>query len=484
MASPRLRAFIRDPGELGLPVNIDQVPIFLGTASSGSIAAAKSFGNLAAVEAEYGMGTLVDVASDFFALGGTTFYALRLTGSVAGAASAIVQSGSGADLLLTGSTHHHDLSVRVVAQTTGTVSGGAQTIVYSLDAWTIEGLEPTYSQPVTLPANGTITIPGTGLTLIFNAAESMAAGEVYTFTTSAPYYSATEVAVATPLVQTPTAGAWTYAVYCGDHATSASAANTVGAAIEAQCTTLFSKLKPSGFLMGASKDTPANVLTAFASSAFDPPFGSVGYGGFFAVNSKSTAGRGFLRLREHEMAGARIAFLPISTDPGSLGEPALKRIVGLDYDQRVEGDSLHDARIAIGRTFDPAIAQGVYINRQRLLAATGSDFVSWQAAATMIAVLRRNIAVSIRYLLQGLRQNADLTMNTSDVAIIEGDLARDNDNNFMIPLNGRGIPGHVSAIKSTVSTTTQLPSVDITTRVRPLGYPTDITLTTMFAREA
>jgi len=409
---------------------------------------------------------------------------LRLTGSVAGSASAIVQSGAGADLLLTGSAHHHDLSVRIVAQSTGDVDTGTQTIVYSLDAWSIEGIDPTYSQPVAIPANGTLPIPGTGIVLVFNDAEAMVTGEVYTFTTSAPFYSATEVAVATPLVQTPTAGAWTYAVYCGDHATSASAANTVGAAIEAQCSTLFGKLKPSGFLMGASKDTAANVLTAFASSAFDPPFGSVGYGGFYVVNSKSLAGRGFLRMREHEMAGTRIAFMMISDDPGAIGLGSLDRVVGLDYDQRTQGDSLHDARISIGRTFDPAIAQGVYINRQRILAATGSDYVSWQAAATMIAVLRVDIPIALRYLLAGLRQNSDLTMNASDIAIIEGDLGRGNTDAFITPLNSRGIPGHVSAIGATVSKTTQLPSVDITTRVRPLGYPDDITLTTMFAREA
>lgn len=485
MASPRIRFYLRDPGDIAAAIENEQLPFFLGTSSTGSVAVAKSFGSLEDVETEYTMGTLVDIAALFFALGGTTFRCLRLTSSVAGALrGSIAQSGTGADLLLTNSVHHHDTQVKVEALSTGDVDTGTQLIRYTLADWTIEGIQPTYSEPVTLPASGIYPIPNTGIILNFNDAEAMAEGETYTFATDAPYYTATEVAVATPILQTPAAGDFTCLVYCGDHATDAAAANTVGVAIEAQCLALFNAFKFTGFAHGGSKDaTPADVVTNTVSTAYDPPFGTVGYGGFYVVNPRPEIGRAIMRIREHEVFALLLPAMKISTDPARVASGALPLVVGLDYDKRTQGDSLHDARISIGRTFNPPAQEGVFINRQRLLSASNSDFTTWPHAAVMIAALRAMYPVVNLYLVEGLRQTATSTMDPRDIALMREDCNRALTAALVTPDNVRGIQGHVSEASATISATVQLPAVGGTIRIRPLNYATDIEFTFMFAGE-
>ena len=126
-------------------------------------------------------GPLRDLIVSALSLANTTVYAVPLVGSVDGAVSAIVKSldATGTGTLTVLGLPRNDYSVVLEVKCSGALNEASAIV-------TVDGIA---SSRFTIPENGEYELPGTGLTLKFTiGAEevSFVAGDVYSFTTSAP----------------------------------------------------------------------------------------------------------------------------------------------------------------------------------------------------------------------------------------------------------------------------------------------------------
>jgi hypothetical protein len=487
---PTISIGLVDPGSLGQPANTDQVPIYAGVAPQGTTYAVQTFGNVPDAEAEFGECHLVDVIAAAFADGADSVMAARLPLSTAGdddwepdtdGDELAIDSVSG--------TPYQFLRVRIECidgDGATAVSAGTLSFRYSLDAWDIPFVNPTWSAATVVPASGALVLGNTGLTVNLDTAQTPAALDDTTFDTIPGHYSATEVAAFRDYLKSPLAAGWSYVCYTGD-AQTASAANTIAQAIDAQNAQLFAAAYFGSALFGTGLEDDTDVITAFASTAADPPFLSAGFGYGYKTNPRSQVGRGRIALREHEVASLRIANSLVSTDPGRTASGALSKIVGLSYDAALQGSALHNARISALRTWEPA-SKGVYIQRQRLLSDVASNFTTWQHAAVMVQALRAAHRVAFQLVLETLRRKSTGTLDDRDAVDIEeatqAEIVRTLGPSATAgPLNVRGTPGHISAVGVSVSRIVLLPAVRVTIKIRPLGWAEDLTFTLEYADE-
>lgn len=479
MSGPSISLQLIDPGASGRPVNTDQIPVYVGIAAQGSTTEVKTSTRPSQLVTEYLRGHLVDAASHHLAVGNREVKTLRVAATTPGAVD-IDDSGPGFLSSVTG-TPTQFLSVVIEVVTSALVSSGNCAVRYSLDHWTIPGIEPTWSPTTKIPSNGQLPLSDTGLIAVFDTGDTPTVGDDVTFTTTPGEYNSGSVASAADVIRLPSAGDSTYWVFCGETAL-ASSANTLATAIEGEILESFNAARFHGALVGGGLGSDSSLVTAIASQAIDPPFLSMGYGAAYVTNPVNAIGRGRLGLREHEVAAARIGLLLISTDPGRTASGELERVVGTDYDAAVEGDTLHDARVAVLKTWEPA-SEGFFIQRQRLLSSNVSNFISWQHAAIMIAALRAAHRVAFALVLEHFRTTEGNTLDPREAADIQSAVNAELERVLITPLNVRGMSGHVSAVGSTVSLSTELPAIDIEIRIRPLGYGEDLTFTLQYANE-
>jgi hypothetical protein len=235
-------------------------------------------------------------------------------------------------------------------------------------------------------------------------------------------------------------------------------------------------------LQGGGLGTDADLITAIAGTSIEPPFLSLGYGAAYVTNPSNAVARGRLALREHEVAAARISSSLISTDTGRTASGPLARVVGTDYDAAVEGDALHDARVSVLRTWEPA-SQGIFVQRQLLLSSNVSNFIAWPHAAVMLVALAAAHRVAFRLVLEIFRRTSTGTMNPKDAADIDAAVEAELERVLLEPTNVRGNTGHVTALSATTSLTAALPAIEITIRISPLGYGEEISFTLQYADE-
>lgn len=485
MAAPSITIQLIDPGSLATPTSTDQIPLYIGVSNAGDLGEIQEFARPDLVAAEYEFGHLVDVASHALALGASSVRCLRIAATVAGDVTPLESDPTLLvdDIVATGTGYLNDLRVRVqaVTGTSGAVSAGAVKVRYSLDAWDLPDIDPTWSGTITVPANGRISVPHVGLRIDLDTAQTPEAGDEWTGDVTAAHYASTEVAALLAELKTAQAGPITCLVFCGD-ALTASAANTLAQAYASLLGLLFADARFVGALAGASKDTDTAIITATASTTSDPPWLGVGYGTAYVTASTAAVGRGVLALREHEVVGATIAQLLVSTDPGRTASGALPRVVATDYDAADHGEALHDARIAALRSWEPAL-RGLYVQRQRLLAPTPSNYVSWQHAAIMIVACRIAHRIAALTVLENMRTVASGAIDPRDATDVETAIRADLVRTLMDPTNARGTRGHVSAVGVAVDRVIALPAMAIDVRIRPLGYVEDLDVRLQYAGE-
>jgi Protein of unknown function (DUF2586) len=191
MTYPSVNVAVKDGG-LGVVVeNINGVVAIVGIASAGPTNQATIINDSNVLKSTFGRGPLVEKGLYKLELSGGPLVAVRINGSVAGTFSAVTKTGTGLSVLtLTGSTPLDDLNFAVkIAAGGASPATAAVTFQYSLDG----GLN--YSALIALPASGVYVVPGVGVTLNFSAA-TLVAEDVYSFTTSAPGYTNTELGLA------------------------------------------------------------------------------------------------------------------------------------------------------------------------------------------------------------------------------------------------------------------------------------------------
>lgn len=484
MSAPSISLALVNPGGSGAPPSIDQVPIFVGTAESGTVGTIYTVGTAKAARDILTRGHLLKVVEYAFARGAESVKFCRETGSVSAVTSSVSQVGSGGTVAISG-TISEELSCQIRI-TTGAGVGAAAGVAkfqYTLDNFADSGVDPTWSDIITVPSGLAYTFPGTAMVATFDDdPTAIAAGDTFSWTTKPPHYGATEIADVTESVQEPAAGDATFICYTGQPAT-ASAANTVAAAVNSQIATLFAAAFFFGAVTGGGRGTAAELVTATASTVATVPFVGIVYGFGYVTNPVSQPGRGIVALCAQDIAAVRIMESKISTPPGRTASGALASVTGTDYDARLEGSALYDARLGALTTYQARLSGGVFVQDVRLLDAPTGDFQSWPDAAVMITALRAVHPVAWLQIQEIFRQNADLTMDARDRVTLKSACDRALSNTLLTPLNVRGFEGHVSAANSVVSKTTQLPAIQVDIAIRRLGVGKFITFSLRYAGE-
>jgi hypothetical protein len=478
MAGPSITLSLVDPGAAKNPVDSSQIPVYVDIAEGGSLTEVKTFTKSAAIETEYTRGVLVDAGKNHLAAGNNEVKLLRVAATTAGVASGADIGGALLSTVTGTPTQFLSVTIEIVTVGAGAISGGDYVCRYSLDDWSIPNISKTWSPNVTVPASGAVPLSGTGLTANLVTAASPSALDTASFTTTPGEYDAAAITAARTQLIHATAGIFTFVCY-GEYSTAA-LANTAAAAVEAELLAMFGLAKFVGALSGGGLGADSTVVTAFASAESSPPFLSIGYGMVYVTNPTSQIARGRIGLRQHHVASAEIAGMLVSTDPARTANGALSRVVGTDYDAADEGDTLHDARISVMRTWLPA-SQGIFIQRQRLLSAAISNFTTWPHAAVMLEALKAAHRVAFLIVADTLRKNSDSTMDARDRKDLESACNAELKRVLLDPLNVRGNPGHVTTATAEVNSATLLPAVDIDIRLGSHEWPDDVTMTLQYA---
>lgn len=471
MALPRVKTEVKD-GALGLvSPGGENVPVLVGACTSGDTNVLQSFGDLQALKDTLTSGPLATAAAFVLNVAGGTVYVVRVPSSVAGAAGTVTKTepaGKDSEGTMTVAGAALDAySVRVEVLTDGTtLAAGGATFRYALDYSAVDPTAAVYSPTYPVPTAGTFVVPGTGLTLTFVDGSDvdiafLNAGDAFTFTTTAPYYSSSEalagvdVALADPsnffkvhLVGTPA---------------SVSAAATLATSLAAR---LDSAANVYRFLYGTvelPQDTDANLKTgtaSFASARVELAAGFADYvspldrGGMKGVGFKASAALA---------STARAALVPVSEHLGQVSRGPVGGILRLYRDERVT-PGLDEARMTTLRTH--VGRPGFFITRGRLSYSPGSDYQRVEYRRVM-DVAARSVSLDAQFYL-----NSSVAVDSAG-RIAEED-ARSIESTLSSGLRNELVqPGQVSAVSVQVNRTDNLVSTGtlrVKARVRPLGY--------------
>ena len=195
MSLPEVRLTILD-GALGiLPPSLDQVHLKVGVCNAGSTNVVQAFSDVSAMRTALGNGPLVEAIASCLVTptqgrAPSPVYALRIATTATGSASSVtatrVASSTGT-VATTGSAPVDSYEVRVRVAATG--GRGVGTFQVSYDG----GL--TYGAATTIPTGGTSADSATGVTLVFDTG-TFDAGDLFSFNTTEPQYTAAELATA------------------------------------------------------------------------------------------------------------------------------------------------------------------------------------------------------------------------------------------------------------------------------------------------
>lgn len=471
MALPRVKTEVTD-GALGLvSPGGENVAVLVGTCTSGPLNVLMSFGDLKVVKDTLGSGPLAEYVAFILSTAGGTVYAVRVPSSVAGAAGAVTKTepiGKDSEGTMTVAGSALDAySVRIEVMTSGTtMAGSGATFRYSLDYSAVDPDSAVYSPTYPVPTTGSFVVPGTGLTLTFADGADvdvvfLNAGDAFTFTTTAPYYSSSEALAGVDAALADPATYFT-AHLVGQPS---SVANAVTLA-----TSLATRVDAAAlayrFLYGSvelPQDTDSNIKTgtaAFANVRIELAAGFADYvsaldrGGMKGVAFKASAGLASV---------ARAVRVPIAEHLGRIKRGALGGVLRLYRDERVT-PGLDEARITtlcthVGRP-------GYFITRGRIAFPPGSDFQRVEYRRVLDVAARRVSLDAQEYLNDDVVTDAAGRILEEDARTIESTLASGVRAAVVQP--GAASAATVQVNRTdTIATTSTL---RVKARVRPLGY--------------
>lgn len=195
MSLPEVRLTILD-GALGiLPPSLDQVHLKVGVCNAGSTNVVQAFSDVSAMRTALGNGPLAEAVAHALVTptqgqAPRPVYALRIATTATGSAGSVtatrVASSTGT-VATTGSAPVDSYEVRVRVATTG--GRGVGTFQVSYDGGN------TFGAATTIPTGGTYSDSASGVTLVFDTG-TFEAGDVHSFATTEPQYTAAELATA------------------------------------------------------------------------------------------------------------------------------------------------------------------------------------------------------------------------------------------------------------------------------------------------
>lgn len=462
MAIPKYSQTIRDPG-LGTVQPANSAFLFIGTSSAGTPYTLYAFQNPADVIDTFGQGPVSEDICYTLAVAGGPVYGIKCAQSTAGAAGSVtpaVTGGATGTVSVAGAANDvYDCIVQIMSP--GTVAVG--TFRYSLDAGN------TYSPTILIPSGATYLMSNTGLTLTFvpgAGAVFFNTGDTHTFTSTAPIYTSTELALAIAALKAanvPLAAL----VLSGKFATSALSAGIAGA-LGVHMTTLFGLYQPLRALMDGGADIEATTVTSYL--AFQSDRVAVGYGDERLVSGKAFTGFGIPRCSVVRAMAARCATIAISTDPARFAEGAIPGCTSITHDE-FRTETLDSQKFATLRTHQGI--NGFYICKVRFKCAPGSDYTDWQYGRVMDVATVTAYQALLPYLSSAVRVKADGSIDARDADRWDAKADTALRVNLLAPDNAEGFPGHASAAQFRVDRAFNVlasKTVRGKVAVRPLGY--------------
>lgn len=448
-------------GALGiLPPNTDNIHVKVGCCSLGTALEIYSFSDIKTLRETLGEGPLVEAAAHALLVAGGPVYCVRVTPDTAGVASAITKSGSGPTVTVAGAAYD-TYSVKVLITKGGILGAGKCKI-------SLDGGE-NYLGEILIPAGGTYAIPHTNLTLTFPAG-TYVLDEYYTFTTTQPLYDESEMtaAMAAILADSRT---WSFVHFVNLPADGpetedfAQQAATDMALAETAARYAFA-------MLDCGPDSDADLLAAFVSFAnarVCVPAGEI------MLNSAI-----YPRLLSRPAAwsvAARLAAIAPGESPGYVGRGILPGVDELVRDERIT-EGLEDARFTVLQTY--VGLAGAYVADGRMMAALGSDFSTIQNRRVIDKASTIARTTLLPFINSSVRVNADGTILDVDAVRIESRVEAQVRAGVVNPGDATSVSAQVNRATDVLATS----SLEVTVRVRPLGYAKDITIDIGFEANA
>jgi len=437
-------------GSLGiLPPPTDGVSAKVGVASSGPVGQIVAVTSIKQVQDTFVSGPLAEALATHLALSGAPVYAIRAGASVAGSAGAVTKSGTGTGNLTVSGSPNDAYEVQVkITRDGANLAAGTAAFQYTLDGG------DNWSPEIAVPTGGSYVLLGTGLTLTFTdgaSGTSFAKGDTYSFTSTAPAYTLTDLNNAlTTLLADPREWGWVHVVGA---ATPAIAAGVATRMQEAETAYRFAFA-----LLEAADDTDANLIAAWANFADK----RVAVAGGYAELASPLTGRVHKRSAAW-VASGRLAAIPVHEHLGRVITGPVQGVVRL-YRDEFATPGMDEQRFLTMRTIIGR--DGFYFTRGRVKAPQGSDFQYIENRRVMDRACRIARNAALRYLNDSVRVDAQGNIYEPDAraieAFVEGQL-----------LAGLVSPGHASAVQVVLkrdSNVISTRSTTLTVRVRPLGY--------------
>lgn len=356
----------------------------------------------------------------------------------------------------------------VVTITTGGAIGTAQ-FQYSLDGGiTTSGI---------IVSSATYVIPNSGLML--SLASTMVAGDTYSFTTTPPGYSNSDLTAAfTPVLADPRL--WFSAHIVGAASSVANAAIQM-ATVDSQLATAANNYRFAAALIEVPPDTDGNIISGFAASSTL----RVGACPGTSATVSPLNGRVLQRNSAWQVA-AREAKVAPNVDVGRVLDGPLSAIPGalpsgaspLSRDEAAT-PALDVARLNTLRTYRGR--NGFFITQGRNVAPAGSDYTY----RTNRRVMDLACAAARNALLQFVNNNVRVDSTTGFIIEID---ARYVEQAVDSAVRAAVIqPGYASDCQITVNRSTNILStgnLPVTVRITPVGYTRQISLDIGFTNPA
>jgi hypothetical protein len=470
MPIPSQLITIRDPG-LGVVSPATSVPLVMGVASASRADEIASVNSISDLASGWGNGPLVQDGARILSESGGPILVCQIAGDVAGTSGAVTKSPAGTStgtITLAGEPFD-TFDGRLEITKSGT--NGTAKFRYSLDAQTIDTtIEPTFSPELTVPSAGTYLIPNSNITVTFvpgGGAVFFEKGDVHTWASVEPYFSGTELADAFAAVL-GSFRQWRFAHVAGNAPTS-SAAATIAAALATHMDTAQGKFRYArAFIDAGSKDTFANLASAFASyenRRVGPAYGQI-------VRTALKPFVGFSHPRRSMLAekSARAASNLISTSLHRVASGGLAGILAIEHDE-YQSPGVDDLRISSVRTWPGR--PGFYLTRGRLASPPGSDFQYTHNGFVMDVACAAVVRAQQAWIGKSFRTTNAGTLDPLDAEDLRQDVLKQLRAQLTEPMNAEGKRGHVSALDYRVDLTNNvLISGQILTEVaiRPRGY--------------
>jgi len=472
-------------GALGiLPPSAGALLAILGTSSKGPVNTPAAYARVSDVVADFGLGPLVEAAAHPLTKFGRPVLLCRSGDTTAGTLTSAVLTGTGtATVDVSGSPAPiDDFEFYVIIVTGGVLGTAGITFKWSLDGGRTLSAETALGTALVFefPDSGDPAVDDVELTFGV-ATETLVAGDVITFRSTAPQWDATELTAALTALRN-TSTLWDIVHVLGEQDA------TTFAALDTAVSGMAAYSKDRLFIAHTRIPDIAETEATY-KTALDAIFGSLStvYGALAAGACKvpsGVTGRQYLRpaswytaghhavvSEEVNLANVRVGLQGGVSIVDAQGNPD-------DHDESVN-PGLDDSRFMVLRTW--AGRPGVYLNRPRIFSTPTSDY--------QLIPHRRVINLAKRIVRSYLeeRVNLEILVNGSTGYILESE-ALEIEAGALAALRGALLAKpKASAIEFTVSRTDNLLStktMNCECRIIPLAYPEFINVDIGFSNPA